>query len=123
MIEMRTGIISAVISPTEFDLDCSCWLCFEVGTIHFKKPCGLALKKGDMVIVVGQEYNWRRIYGSIYLYVWDMYADSVALTTREEEIKRLEVAGETKCGWYDTLTDIDIFEDIFGGLIKQGVLV
>ena len=102
----RAGVIVKVISPTAFILDCSCWLCFEWATIHCKWPHGLDLKQGDWVLTIGSSdiYNYKKLYGcGNYAYYWEADVDSVRFTSREEEMKRLEEAGETDCGCYDTL--------------------
>lgn len=108
----RAGVVAEVISPTEFIMDCSCWLCYEWGTIHCKQPHGLHLKQGDWVLTKGHDaiYNQEKLYGyGTYAYSWDADVDSVRFTSREEEMKRLEEVGETDCGWYDTLKDTPDF--------------
>lgn len=105
-LHQYTGVILEIKSPTEFVIDCSCWLCDEYGIIHFKQLHGLNLHLGDWVLVKGGPiYNYERIYCSgNYTYEWAVDAESVTRTSKEEEVHRLEEAGATDCGWYDTLT-------------------
>lgn len=100
------GVVLEIKSPIEFVIDCSCWLCDEYGTIHCKQPHGLILNIGDWVLVRGGPiYNCERVYSTgNYTYVWEVDADGVMRSTKEEEIRHMEEAGQTDCGRYDTLT-------------------
>jgi hypothetical protein len=86
-------------------MDCSCWLCYEYGTIHCKEPHGLNLKPGDWVIVEGAgNYSYKPLYGlGNYAYTWDIDTKHIELTSRIAEIERLKRGNQTDCGWYDTL--------------------
>lgn len=102
----RAGIVYEVLSPTEFIMDCSCHLCSEYATVHFKQPHGFELKPGDWVRVwTGETYNYERVSRATDTYVWEVDAERLERTSRIEEIRRLEECGETDCGWYETLLD------------------
>ena len=105
MEEEYAGTVWKVISPIEVVIDCSCWLCYEYVTVHFREPHPLTLNAGDWVrVYAGERYNHTREECSAgYFYFWDIDAERIERTTREEEIAKLEADGRTDCGWYETL--------------------
>jgi len=119
----RAGIVYEILNPTELIMDCSCWLCSEYATVHFKRPHGLELKPGDWIRVwtAGEIYNYERVSRVTDTYVWEVDAERIERTSRFEEICRLEECGETDCGWYETLIHEE-YPDIEKGLLADDLL-
>ena len=118
--DWRTGIVVELIDDKTFVIECSCWLCYEYGTIHCALPHGLDLSLGDWVMVDGDRgnYNFQPLYGlGNYAYTWDMDTSHIELTSQIAEIERLEKYNQTDCGWYDTLLDQEYpeFSDNYEG--------